>query len=196
MARKDKTIVVSEDVNEAIQAALKPVAITNAAIKEGLCNYGYEILTGAGKGDKIPNRKGSNLVHEDMNTAFSNLNVHLAVLDDAFKFIKTVKTLDDMAAHDVTELFRVTGIKVQGSDENEGYILIGEKYVDMGSISLESPKITATSGYKHFDELKESIESVIYEVEQYMEGKAAPKLEQGSLYFETQSGAEFDNPVE
>ena len=187
---------VSADIDVLTELS-KPVAITNAIIKDGMCNYGYEILTGPGKGDKIPNRKGSSYVHEDMINAFSQLNVHLAIIDEVFKYAKTTKTLDDMKDHEAVEQFSVTGIKVQGSDEDEGFILIGEKYVETGNIGLESPKIKSTSGYLFFDELKESISSVITEVEAYMDGKAAPKFEQTEMDFDTAAGNnDFENPID
>lgn len=182
------------DVIDQIQ---KPVLITSADIKEELCNYGYEINTGPGKGDKVT-RKGSSFIHHDMDVVFAKLNKHLAHIDDAFTHMKkkpqTVPELEDHEA--IISNFTVTGFKISGTDENEGYILKGDKYVNQGSIGLETPKISKSSGYHFFDDLQEVIEECRSEVEQYMNGKQAPKLEQAELEFPAAGGNEsdFDNP--
>ena len=196
-----KTIELSgntDEVAELLDSALqKPVAITNASIKDGLCNYGYEILSGPGKGDKIPNRKGSNYIHDDMIDAFRELRVFLAVIDDAFKYSKDQLTsLDDMNSHDIADLFSVTGIRITGSEESIGYVLIGDKLVDAGVIGLESPKITAATAFPYFEELETAVQKVIDEVFEYMNGKAAPKMEQAELPFENDGKNHFENPVE
>ena len=176
----------------------KPYVITSASIKEELCNYGYEIRTGPCAGDKIPTRKGSAVVHHDMIKAFSSLNVHLAIVDDVFKYSGDhVETLEQMRNHDLIDIFSVTGFKIQGSDENEGFVLVGEKWVSHGSIGLETPKITTSTNYPFFEELKEAIEKAREEVEAYMNGKAAPKDEQPELPFpDGNKESEFDKPME
>ena len=190
-----------DEIADMLQAAAKPVAITNAAIKEGLCNYGYEILKGAGTGDKIPNWKGSNEVHEDMLVAFQKLDVHLALIDDAFKHSREteqITSLDELAEHPIAGLFSVTGFKVQGSDENLGFIITGDKNVTTGFITLETPKITKSSGYEYFEELEEVIDNCIEEVYQYMNGKYAPKSNQAELDFGggEKGDNEFDTPID
>lgn len=177
---------------------VKPVTITEAVIKEELCNYKYEINQGPGSGDKVT-RKGSQLVHEDMDAAFEKLNKHLAHLDDAFVNMKKKPlTLSELESHEETiSNFKVTGVKISGSDENEGFILLGDKYVSQGTIALETPKISASSGYTFFDDLKQEVESCQVEVEAYMNGKAAPKMEQGELEFNATGGDDvnhFENP--
>lgn len=198
----DNTKDALNQLNEAFdEMRPKPVIITNASIKEELCNYGYEINTGPCKGDKISNRKGSALVHEDMNHAFNELDKHLAFIDDAFSFMKkSPSNIDELAKYEeIISNFNVTGFKVHGTDENEGYILLGDKYVSQGTISLETPKITKQSGYVFFDDLAEQIEACRTEVEAYMNGKATPKLEQGDLFAAAagaEGGNEFDNPMQ
>lgn len=181
------------------QFIIKPVSITNASIKEEQCNYGYEITTGPCKGDKVPNRKGSALIHTDMSDAFAELDKHLAYIDDAFSFMKKAPAnIDELAKfEEIIGNFKVTGFKVHGTDENEGFILLGDKYVSQGSISLETPKITKQSGYVFFDDLQEKIEACRSEVEEYMNGKATPKMAQGDLFADDKSdGNEFNKPME
>lgn len=181
------------------KAPEKPVLIRNAALKDGMCNYGYEINQGQLKGDVIPNRKGSNIVHKDMNEAFAALSVHLACIDDAFKYagVNPETPLDELAQTELAGLFRATGIKLTGKEENDGYILFGEKSVTTGYIGLETPKINLGTGYPYFAELQEAVAKVVAEVEAYMNGKIAPKLEQGEFPFNEQPGSDhFNNPIE
>ena len=202
-SKKDKNVIVINANNidkalDALKEIQKPFEITSASIKEAQCNYGYEIKTGPTAGDKIPNRKGSSYVHQDMYDAFKALNVHLAFIDDAFKYSgKEVASLDEVNGDEIAELFTVTGFKISGNEENEGFIIIGEKWVTTGSIGLESPKISASSNYLFFDQLKEDIEAARTEVELYMNGKAAPKMEQGEIEFPEGESKEdaFDKPL-
>ncbi len=187
-----------DDFKAAMDAAAeeqKPIEITSAVIKELLCNYGYEIKTGPGAGDKIPTRKGSAIVHEDMRQAFEALNVHLAILDDAFSEPEYSIGLDILSCKEAVENFYVCGFKLSGSEENEGIVLLGEKSVQHGSISLESPKITQSSSYPFYDELCDMIGDAKAEVFAYFNGKAAPKNEMPELGF-PEDNNEFDNPVE
>jgi len=174
----------------------KPFIITNAVIKEGICSYGYEIGSGPCEGDRIKNRMGSSEVHNDMIDAFHSLQPHLAVLDDAFT---TGAGFDEIQGEDAIHHYSVSGFTVVGSDENEGFILMGEKWVRHGSITLKTPKITKASSYPHFEELLEAIEGARQEVELYMGGKAAPKYIQPELGFQNtgdaSGGDEFDNPM-
>lgn len=192
MAKAKVEITIKGDVqNES------PYIITSALIREMKCSYGYEFREGATAGDKVPTRKGENLIHEDLRNAFEELKPHLAILDDAFKLLPKVKTFEDKAQHEIVEGYYITGFKVQGSDENVGYILIGDKHVEQGAIGFETPKITSASGYPYYSQLRESIEHVRNEVLQYMNGKCEieddPQL---VMVFKENGGDgnEFNNP--
>lgn len=189
---------ISKDVLVKLLGEPSPFSIISAVIKEEQCNYGYEIRTGPGAGDKIPTRKGSSIIHEDMQAAFDALAVHLAILDDGFKYTGTdATTLDEKIEHTVTSLFRIQGFKVTGTDDNEGFILMGEKFVEHGNISLESPKITVNIRYEYFDELSEAIGRCREEVLAYMNGKQSPAYEQTAMEFDAlkTEDAAFDLPM-
>lgn len=197
MGKKHIITINSDSIGDAINklndmAAKKPFIITNAKIKEGICEYGYEINDGPCTGDRISGRKGSNLVHDDMGNSFDELNVHLAILDDHFKNI-SITDFDSMKEN--SGLYRIIGFKITGSDDNEGFILIGEKYVSHGHVSFETPKITKGSSYSYWEELCKSMESARTEVELYMNGKMAPKYEQGTLDMPDQDNGEFNKPM-
>lgn len=200
---KTKALVIEGDsikkAEDLLQQALKPIQITSASVKELMCRYSYEIMSGPGKGDKVKNREGANLIHDDLSNALQKLNVHMAILDDAFKsvFGEKLPGLDELDEHEITTYFDVTAVKITGQDENYGIILYGDKIVKHGAIMLESPKIKSTDGYIFFAELREAVELVMDEVYEYMNGKAAPKMEQGSLEFPDAKGGDddFNNPM-
>jgi hypothetical protein len=201
--KKDNKTVITGTTDEILDLLkgeeVKPLVITNAVIKERLCNYGYEIKTGPGAGDKIPNRKGSAFIHHDMVFAFSELNIHLAIIDDAFKPLG-IDDFREMENHEAIESFSVIGFKITGSEGDEGYILIGEKWVSQGGIGLETPKITATSNYPFFSELKEKVEAVRNEIELYMNGKCEGVEKMPELPFpesiDKKDNNDFENPMD
>lgn len=82
----------------------KPFIILNAKIKEGICEYSYEINSGPCEGDQIKGRRGINMIHDDLANCFKELNVHLAILDDAF----TGKTFLNFLNSNDYDLRRIT----------------------------------------------------------------------------------------
>jgi hypothetical protein len=163
----------------------RKLEIKDATIKDGFCHYGYEILKGAGKGDII-NRKGSNIVHPDMDRAFKRLHVHLAVIDDVFHFSGiAIDNIDTFHDHEITDMFHVHGIKLKGTQENERVVILGSKHItSSGRINLETPAISLTTSYKWYNELKTAVDAIRREVELYMEGKRDESDDdnQGSLF--------------
>lgn len=194
-----------EDIDKMLEEAKKllsknesPYIITSAHLKEMKCVYGYEIKDGATAGDKIPSRKGDNLIHEDLRKAFESLTPHLAILDDAFKLLKDIETFEEKAEHEIIYGYFITGFKVMGTDENIGYVLVGDKSVSQGGIAFETPKVTITSGYEYYSKLKEAIEHVRNEVFLYMNGKCekddSPQLAMQFGGGNENDDNEFNNP--
>lgn len=173
-----------------------PITIISATIKEEHCIFGYEMRKGPCAGDKVPTRKGANLIHEDMEAAFSKLTVHLANLDDAFG-TDNPDSLNQRTTYDAMDLYSVKGFKIMGVDDNEKIIILGEKIVTHGHISLESPAVSKNSNYAFFEELEEAITACRDEVDLYMNGKQAPSYEQTEMEFDalkTEDKA-FDSPM-
>lgn len=152
--------------------------IIDGAIKDGFCNWGFEIIRGVGIGNKYGAKGKCGLIKDDMKDAFAVLNVHLAYIDDVFKHANNeVQDIDTMHNDELTTLYSVSGFKIQGGDDNESIILIGNKYVSGGGrISLETPKIALDEGssYKWYNELKAASDKVREEVALYSEGKYIP----------------------
>lgn len=197
-----ESIVNNENVSDYV--------IIEAQIKDGFCNYRYEVIKGVGIGDKHK-VDGSGIIEDDMRTAFSKFNVHLAVIDDVFKHSGIeIEDIDQLHTHELTQLFNVTGFKIKGSKENECIVLIGNKYVSAagGRIELESPKIPLDnlSSYKWYNELKEASDKAREEVKLYKEGKYTaveedddneePEMKSGNLFDEKPSPAELMSDFE
>lgn len=150
----------------------KPLEITSAKLHENKCSYSYELLQGASKGDVIQ-RKGTNDVHEDLRLAFENMDVFIAQIDGAFKtWANNQTTLQKLESSAELSLYGVTAIKIQGTEENRSVVLVGYKDVDAGRITFETPKIKLEkSTFLYVEELSQRLETLLDEVEQYMNGK-------------------------
>lgn len=185
--------ISSEELRDVLEELVKPLEIKEAAVKDDYCNYSYELMTGKSEGDVIV-RKGAAIVHKDMLDAFEKLNVHLAVIDDAFNYSKVeIDDIDKMHDHELTGLFNVTGFKLRGNSETASVILVGTKFIKNGGyISLETPRIKFDSNYKFKNELKDAVDKCCREVEAYMNGKFAPAFEQTEMDF-NEVDAEFSN---
>jgi hypothetical protein len=171
------------------------IEIKGAVVKDEFCHYSYEITEGKCEGDKVTNRKGSNIVHDDMKLAFQALHPHLASICEEVdispdmdishiqKFDETVHREGGLE-HKISH-FTVYGFKLTGGGDNEALILMGEKRLSTGDhIGLTTHKIKWDDTTYHFvADLKAAVNSVILEVEEYMNGKCAPKLEQTAMSF-------------
>jgi hypothetical protein len=157
----------------------RPYRITEASVKDDICTYAYEVIRGIGAGDahKV---KGSALIKDDLRDALAKFNVHLAVIDDAFKLSKIeVDDIDVMHGHELAFLYTVTGFLVKGFDDNESIVLIGSKHLSSGAggrMEIKTPKIdiSSTSSYKWWNELKAAADEARLEVALYKEGKCTP----------------------
>jgi hypothetical protein len=181
MAKRTRTIRTIDletfkDVAEKLTEG-RPYKITDAEIKDDLCNYSYEIIRGIGVGDSH-SVKGSALVDQDLSKALAQFNVHLAVIDDAFKHSGIeVEDIDEEHGHDLAFLYTTTALKIRGTEDSPSIILIGHKYLSSGGrMKIESPKISLDKGssYKWYNELKAAADAAREEVALYKEGKCTP----------------------
>ena len=169
----------------------KDVEIKSASLKDALCNYSYELLVGKMKGDGL-SRKGTHIVHEDLQDAFSKFDVFLAHLDDAFTGNDNATELSFLEAEPETQNYFVSSFKITGVEENKALIISGTKDVSNGTISFDAPKVKLHGSYLYLTQLTECLDNVIKEVEFYMNGKVAPQPEQLHMDFASED-ASFDN---
>ena len=189
---KEKVFTIDADkfMNAANQVA-KEVEIKSASLKDALCNYSYELLTGKTVGDVI-NRKGTHIVHEDLENSFDKFKVFAAHLDDAYTGNDNATELSFLEAEPETENYFVSGFKISGVEENRSVQLGVTKYVTQGVISYDTPKVKLNGNYLYLNQLTECLDYAIKEVEYYMNGKSAPQPEQVHMDFASEDAA-FEN---
>jgi hypothetical protein len=189
---KEKVITINaEKLSNLADLKTKEVEIKSASLKDALCNYGYELLTGKTKGDVI-NRRGTHIIHEDLENAFDNFKVFAAHLDDAYTGNDNSTELSFLKEETETESYFVSGFKIAGVEENKSISLGVTKFVVNGSFSYDTPKVKLNGSYLYLSQLLEAIENVVKEVEYYMNGKSAPQPEQVHMDFASEDAA-FDN---
>jgi len=169
----------------------KDVEIKSASLKDALCSYSYELLIGKMKGDGL-SRKGTHIVHEDLEMAFSKFNVFAAHLDDAYTGNDNSTELSVLENSTEIEKYFVSGFKISGVEENRSVSLGVTKYVTQGIFSYDTPKVKLNGGYLYLTQLTECLDNVIKEVEFYMNGKVAPQPEQMHMDFASED-ASFEN---
>jgi hypothetical protein len=170
-------ILTKQEVKKRLDAVRSNYSITDATIKDGFCNYTYEIIHGVGALDshKVG---GKNLFRDDLQNAFNKLRVHLAVVDNAFQLSKIdIEDIDQFHMDNITLGYEVSGIKIKGLGDNEAVIITGNKYLGpLGRMDLESPRISMEelSGYKWHNELRDAVALIREEVSLYKEGYYTP----------------------
>jgi hypothetical protein len=189
------------DTKDEDGATIKAIEIKSARLKEGFCNYSYEMMTGPTAGDSV-NRSGASIIHDDMRVAFAKLKPHLAMICEEVDAAK-ITDISDYESLDVLEdykknsieakvvQFTVTGIQLEGSGENESVQLTGVKRLStLEDLHLKTPRVKWEGAYPFVHELRAIIDELKSEVEQYMNGKAAPVMVQQDLFVEDKSDAE------
>lgn len=189
----DKLQKLSDLANEKANEE-KLIEIRSAALKDMSCNYTYELLFGKTKGD-VMKRSGAQIIHEDLDKAFGEMDVFLAHIDGGFSAWANNQTpIQDLEADEALANYGVSGFKISGSDESKSVVLSGFKETGYGIISFETPKIKlANTTYLYVEELNDRLKSALNEVEEYMNGKTAPQYETLPLEFPEDEEDEFEN---
>ena len=71
--------------------------------------------------------EGKNLIHKDLRAAFNELIPHLAFLCEQ-KEADGKDSIDELP-EEIFSTFEVTGYTVSGSDDNEGVVLVGKRFL-------------------------------------------------------------------
>jgi hypothetical protein len=193
MAKENKVYTINADKlpNGLADQVQKDVEIKSASLKDALCTYSYELLTGKTKGDGL-SRNGKHIVHEDLEIAFDKFDVFLAHLDDAFTGNDNSTELSSLEGEPETEKYFVNSFSISGVEENRSLVLSGFKEVSNGVIKFSSPKVKLNGNYLYLTQLQEYLDNAIKEVEFYMNGKSASQPEQIHMDFASEDAA-FEN---
>lgn len=154
------------------EANIPEYVIVSAKLNDGKCDFSFRTEKGIHAGE-VANIKGVGIFYDSLQDAFNTFNVHLAVIDEAYKH-KGVE-IEDIDMYHTDELamsYSVDQFKIKGEGDNESIVLIGSKYTSLGEIGIETPKIPldSLSGYKWFNELKAASDNARKEVSEYKEG--------------------------
>ncbi|MFV5697776.1 hypothetical protein ACM55H_05355 [Flavobacterium sp. ZT3R17] len=190
MAKEKVFTILTEKLGLADQVQ-KDVEIKSASLKDALCSYSYELLTGKTKGDGL-SRNGKHIIHEDLQIAFDKFDVFLAHLDDAFTGNDNATELSFLKEETETESYYVNSFSISGVEENRSLVLSGYKEVSNGVIKFSAPKVKLNGSYLYLTQLIECLDNAIREVEFYMNGKSAPQPEQMHMDFASED-ASFEN---
>lgn len=160
---------VDEKEQEHLDRVKRNFAIIGATLRDGIVNYSFEVVSGVGTGliHHVTNSKG--ICKESLKTAFSRLAVHMAAIDKVFALQKIdVTDIDKHHTDEITYNYLVGGFKISKNKVT----LSGLKFIDLGSIKIETPKILIDelSSYQWYNELKTEIENCCEEVAKYSEG--------------------------
>lgn len=190
---KEKVFTINADklVNGLADQVQKDVEIKSASLRDALCTYSYELLTGKTKGDGL-SRNGKHIIHEDLQIAFDKFDVFLAHLDDAFTGNDNATELSFLKEETETESYYVNSFSISGVEENRSLVLSGYKEVSNGVIKFSAPKVKLNGSYLYLTQLTECLDNAIREVEFYMNGKSAPQPEQMHMDFASED-ASFEN---
>lgn len=203
MSKSKNTNVVDETVLDsaeeysrkmALISRAETVQIKKATVQSDFCSYAYELKEGIGSGDEI-SRKGSSIIHPDMHKALGMLDVHLAVIDDAFhhKGIEIID-IDNHHADEITAAYKVYGFSISGTGENESVVLLGAKSISIGGhIDIKTPRIEFEGNYRWHNELRVAVDNMIAEVKAYMSGYIAPVPVQGEMDFGDDDEKNFED---
>lgn len=196
MSDKEVITIDADKFSKAVNNGLadqtpKEVEIKSASLKDALCTYSYELLTGKTKGDGL-SRNGKHIVHEDLEIAFDKFDVFLAHLDDAYTGNDNATELSFLQEETETESYYVNSFSISGVEENRSLILSGYKEVSNGVIKFSAPKVKLNGNYLYLTQLTEILDNAIKEVELYMNGKSAPQPEQVYMDFASEDAA-FEN---
>jgi hypothetical protein len=116
--------------------------------------------------------------HSDLYGRFDRLKIHLAALCEQ---VSEAELADQREDHPALGKLKVTGFAIGGENEHEGVTLIGRKGLANNRVlNLVSPFTKwedEHNGYKWSYELGSIIQECQSEVEQYLDGKKAPKVQ-------------------
>lgn len=107
------------------------------------------------------------IVHSDLTAAFEELTLHL------------IELCDQKKGND----YGISGFAIEGEEETESVSIIGHKTIKGKTLKLTSPSEPFAGDYKFKSELAEVIERCKYEIEEYLNGKAA--AQQVTMEFES-----------
>ena len=129
-------------------------------------------------------------IHDDLRNAFKKLIPHFILLTEELPEdkMKGIIEIDLQLPEDIEKKYQVNAFSLSGSEDNQSITITGFKVLSndrIVSFSSPSQKLyeDRVEGYKFTDELRDALEHLVSEVQEYMDGKQAPKTNVGTFNF-------------
>lgn len=129
-------------------------------------------------------------IHDDLRAAFDKLIPHFILLTEELPEdrMKGIIENDLMLPEDIEKKYQVTDFELGGTEDQQTIKISGFKVLSNDkSVSFSTPsqklQEDRTDGYKYDNYLRETLDILIQEVHEYMDGKQAPRSEVGTLDF-------------
>jgi len=164
----------------------KPVEIRAGALKDKIfCSFAYDHNLSPTATNEV-RIKSEVPVHPDMVEAFKKFIPHMAII---FQGIRQEDLDGDLPQDEHDPIFiklasyDVTAFKLEEYDDAEAIILIGSESLPTGEARLETPPIKfANSKYSNAGELRIVTDDVLFEIEEYLNGRKKAEDIQTSLF--------------
>ena len=165
------------------------IEIRKATITSGIF-LAYEYNIQENNVSNKNNTQSTAPIHDDLRNAFKKLIPHFILLTEEMPEDKMKGIIENnlQLPEDIENKYQVSSFALGGSEDNQTIIISGHKVLSndrIVSFSSPSQKIYDSNieGYKFTDELREALEYLISEVQEYMDGKQAPKTNVGTFDF-------------
>lgn len=180
----------------------KEIEIKKAKVKSGMfLAYEYSERTLSAQNNVTMSSDAP--IHPDLESAFKKSVPHFALLTEEVSQGIAAGTIEQNEPfHELLDKFTVTGFSLGGSGDSEGVVIIGNKELVTGKkVNFNSPFQTfyddSSEAYPYTHQLKQDVNAVIYEVEQYMDGKQAdPPMRSLFDGFDDDDDDDESNPVD
>ncbi|MFV0141041.1 hypothetical protein [Empedobacter falsenii] len=155
------------------------IKIQKVKIKNGMfLEYKYEQNLQTVRSNNSSN--SDQPIHEDLKNAFIAITPHFAFLCEQINE-KQAANIIELGAED-DDFFSnhsVESITLSGQGDTEGIVITGSKTLsNLKKISLNTPFTQWDTDYRYLDELLECVDKIRLEVQLYMDGKQAERIEE------------------
>lgn len=140
-------------------------------------------------------------IHDDLKAAFDKLIPHFILLTEELPEdrVKGIIENDLLIPEDIQLKYTVTEFALGGSEDSKTITITGYKILSNDkSVSFSTPSQKLyddkKDGYKYSDFLRDILDILLDEVQQYMDGKQAPRNEVGSFDFDADEDEAFSMP--
>lgn len=165
------------------------IEIRKASITSGIF-LAYEYIIQENNVSNKNKTQSTAPIHDDLRNAFKKLIPHFILLTEEMSEDRMKGIIENnlLLPEDIENKYQVSSFALGGSEDNQTITISGFKVLSndrIVSFSSPSQKLyeDRADGYKFSEELREALEHLVSEVQEYMDGKQAPKTNVGTFDF-------------